>query len=352
MPVKVSVIVPVYQAQAYLKRCVSSLLEQTLSELEVILVDDGSRDGSGELCDAFAAEDSRVRVIHQENLGVCAARNAGIELAAGEYVGFADADDYVLPQMYERLYGGAKEYDADLVLSGVRHMGGVLFEDAGGEECKHQFSQPVLFEGREALEELLLGIVGALPREKEDSRYGYSVWKNLYRRQLLGPGRVEFSRERLTVLEDLLFLIDFVPTCAKAVGIPGAYYCYYHNAGSVSKSFQGERMDQLMGMLKEAERRLGESMPQERYRLQLDREIQAGGRMACIQEANHGRQLGLPRKEIRCRLRRICQDNTLSAALRRYPWWKLPWMQAAFAFAMRFRLTGLQWLLIALRARR
>lgn len=106
----ISVIVPVYNTKAYLGRCVDSLLRQTYRDLEIILVDDGSTDGSGELCDSYAAGDERVRVFHKENGGSSSARNLGLDKAAGEYVGFVDSDDYVDPDMYERLYAGIREY--------------------------------------------------------------------------------------------------------------------------------------------------------------------------------------------------------------------------------------------------
>ena len=99
----VSVIVPVYNIAAELPRCVESVLAQTWDALEVILVDDGSTDGSGSLCDSFARQDARVRVIHQKNAGVSAARNAGVSRATGEYLAFVDSDDYVEPELYEKM---------------------------------------------------------------------------------------------------------------------------------------------------------------------------------------------------------------------------------------------------------
>lgn len=102
-PCKVSMIVPVYNCEAYLEKCVNSILGQTEPNFELILVDDGSRDKSGTICDDFAAKDKRILVIHQENAGVSAARNAGLDAATGEYIGFVDADDYVLPNMLEVL---------------------------------------------------------------------------------------------------------------------------------------------------------------------------------------------------------------------------------------------------------
>lgn len=110
----ISVIVPVYNVCEYLERCIRSVLGQTYQDFELILVDDGSTDGSGMICDRYARENSRVFVIHQENAGLSAARNAGIEAAKGEYVAFIDSDDFIHERMLEILYANSKGYDADI----------------------------------------------------------------------------------------------------------------------------------------------------------------------------------------------------------------------------------------------
>lgn len=112
----VSVIVPVYKAEKYLHKCVDSLLAQTFTDFEVLLVDDGSPDRSGEICDGYAARDSRVRVFHKENGGVSSARQCGIDNARGEYTIHADPDDWVEPNMLEALYSKAREESADIVI--------------------------------------------------------------------------------------------------------------------------------------------------------------------------------------------------------------------------------------------
>lgn len=346
---KVSVIVPVYGAEAYLERCVTSLRNQTLKELQILLVDDGSPDGCPALCDMYAREDSRITVVHKENQGAGLARNAGLALARGEYVGFADADDYVLPEMYERLYTAAREHDADLVLSGARHVGGILFEAQGREEYRHCFAETEVFQGPEGMERLMLGTAGAAPEEPEDSRYGFAVWKDLFRRSILEREGVAFLSEREYASEDALFLLDFLACCRRAVGIPGAYYCYCRNGASFSRSHQEERFVRQKTLVREMERRLAKVMPEARFRPYTDRQLQAGGRVAAIQEVLYGREARLPGEEVRRRLRTICGDRELSAVLRRYPYWKLPGMQAVFAFAMRWRLVGLQQLLVVLR---
>lgn len=111
---EISIIVPVYKVEPYLRKCVDSILAQTFTNFEVILVDDGSPDNSGKICDEYAIKDSRVRVIHKENGGLSSARNAGIDIARGKYLGFVDSDDYIAEDMYEVLYENLKFYDADI----------------------------------------------------------------------------------------------------------------------------------------------------------------------------------------------------------------------------------------------
>ena len=112
MEEKISIIVPIYNVEPLLRRCIDSLLKQTYKNLEIILIDDESPDNCGKIIDAYAKMDNRIKVIHQKNAGVCAARNAGLKIATGEYIGFIDPDDWATPDMYEYLYNNAKKYDS------------------------------------------------------------------------------------------------------------------------------------------------------------------------------------------------------------------------------------------------
>lgn len=118
LQVKVSVIIPVYNVEQYLGKCLDSLCKQTLKEIEIICIDDGSKDTSPKILDEYAERDSRIKVIHQSNAGAGAARNRGIALASGEYIGFVDSDDIVYPTMYEELYRKACRCNADMVITG------------------------------------------------------------------------------------------------------------------------------------------------------------------------------------------------------------------------------------------
>ncbi|PWM44240.1 MAG: hypothetical protein DBX47_06160 [Clostridiales bacterium] len=124
---KISVIIPVYKSEKYIERCVRSIMGQTYKNLEIILVDDGSPDGSGEICDTLSTEDGRIKVVHQNNRGVSSARNTGLQSATGEYVQFIDSDDFIEPQMCEILISASHESNAGLVICGYKFFDGVKY---------------------------------------------------------------------------------------------------------------------------------------------------------------------------------------------------------------------------------
>ena len=113
---RISVIVPIYNTEKYLARCIESILCQTYTNLEIILVDDGSTDKSGDICDFYARKDNRVKVVHKENGGAAAARNFALNMVTGQYIGFVDSDDYIEPIMYQSMIQIAEEYDCDVVM--------------------------------------------------------------------------------------------------------------------------------------------------------------------------------------------------------------------------------------------
>lgn len=195
----VSIIVPVYKSKDTLKRCVESLLAQTVEDTEMILVDDGSPDGSGELCDKLAEEDSRIRVIHKENGGVSSARNVGIEAAKGDYLLFADSDDYVEQDMVEKLLSGIG--NDDIAICGFHHH----------------------YQGRDIVR--IPEVPGQSGEENFLALYGEGFlnmpWNKLYKRELTG----RFD-ESLSLGEDLLFNLDYLSRCRK-IAVLSDKLCYY-----------------------------------------------------------------------------------------------------------------------------
>ncbi len=151
MSLQISVIIPVYNCEEYLDHCIESVLNQTLRNFELILIDDGSTDSSPQICDNFAAMDDRIIVIHKENSGVSCARNEGIKAAKGEYLTFIDADDYIDSQMLEKLYQMAKDNSTDMIVSGI------VMETWDNEEIKEsvefKIKNSILYSPKELLKE-------------------------------------------------------------------------------------------------------------------------------------------------------------------------------------------------------
>ena len=152
MDTKISVIVPAYNIEAYLGRCLDSLLSQSYQKLEIIVVNDGSQDGTGQIVDKYAARDGRIKGIHQENGGVTAARLRGVSEATGQWIGFADGDDYVEPEMYARLLNNAIKYDAQ-----ISHCGYKMVYPHGKVDSYYDTGKLVIQKGKQGCADLLEG---------------------------------------------------------------------------------------------------------------------------------------------------------------------------------------------------
>ena len=166
----VSIIVPIYNAQVQLNRCIDSVLNQDFEDFELILVNDGSKDASGEICDRYAAEDERIHVIHKENTGVSDSRNCGIDAAKGEYLQFLDSDDWITMDATSLLVRAAKEYQCDLVIADFYRVVGERVSPKGDIQEDKLLS-------REEFASLLM--------EKPAYFYYGVLWNKLYRREIV-----------------------------------------------------------------------------------------------------------------------------------------------------------------------
>lgn len=229
-----SVVIPVYQAREGLVRCVQSWLTQTKRDLEVILVDDGSTDGSGALCDTLAKEDSRIHVVHQKNTGVSAARNTGIRAAKGSFVLFTDSDDYVAEDYLEQMAKCQTETDSDLVLCGYHH----LYEGADLIKLPKETRSYQM----ETFEEEFLSLY--------ERSFLNMPWNKLYRKELLG----EFDTS-LSLGEDLLFNLDYLRRCQKVAILsrPLCYYIQEEKKVTLSSQKRGDRLKLAKRICKETE---------------------------------------------------------------------------------------------------
>ena len=232
---KVSVIIPIYNTGKYLPECVDSVRNQTLREIEIILVDDESPDESPELCDEYAQQDERITVVHKKNEGLGYARNSGLDVATGEYVIFIDSDDFILPDMLQTLYETAKKYDADEVRSGV------IYYENGCFRERADVKEVAVWQGKEQVREFVLDLLGPKPEEKRDVKYMMSVCVGIHRRSVIEEHRVRFTSERKTLSEDLIFDLDLFPHMNSIVYLPEYFYNYRMNPSSLTHTFSMEK---------------------------------------------------------------------------------------------------------------
>ena len=222
----ITVIVPVYNILEYLPRCVHSITAQTYQNLEILLIDDGSTDGTGKLCDRLGAEDERIRVFHKENGGSSSARNLGLRHAAGAYVGFVDSDDYIEPDMYERLLNAIREYAVEAAQIARDEI------DAQGRHlpniCEPP-NEPEIWESRDFLRELLL--------HKGDC----SFCTKLIRRELFQEDC--FPEQKLN--EDFNLLVRMLPRIGRLVSLPQQGYHVFYRIGSNSRKADPENFSRV-----------------------------------------------------------------------------------------------------------
>lgn len=200
----VSVIVPVYKVEPFLERCLESIVNQTYRHLEIILVDDGSPDACGTICDRYALKDSRIRVIHKKNGGLSSARNAGLDIVTGDYISFVDSDDYIATDMYENLVKEVSDESPDIVIFDY-----FIVDSAGIRAEKSKLDKNIRLE--EMQEMILL------------DQYPSYVWNKFFRATLFGNVRMSLRR-----FEDLMVMPEIFLKARKIAYLPKPFYYYNH----------------------------------------------------------------------------------------------------------------------------
>ena len=209
----ISIIVPVYNVELYIHQCIDSILNQTYKDIEVLLVDDGSPDRCGEICDQYASIDSRVRVFHTENRGLSSARNLGLREAKGDYIGFVDSDDWIEPDMYEVLLVCLEGANADVSTCGLWHEKG---------------EKVVVMQHESAIHEGVQSSIALIDEQINDA-----VWNKLYRRKLFQT--ISFPEE--SVFEDIIVTQQIMLQANKTINISDPKYHYRFREGSITKDY-------------------------------------------------------------------------------------------------------------------
>lgn len=311
---KVSVIIPIYKVEKYLSRCLDSVVNQTLEDIEIVLVDDGSPDSCPEICDRYAKKDSRIKVIHKKNEGLGYARNSGMLIATGEYIAFLDSDDYVSKDMYEKVYSELKRTDADCCVTGY-----VVKKDSGDEIRKENPLGTAVYKNDDIIIKVLAGMLGSKPNQARDTDVGMSVWKCVYRKELLQEKGILFPSERESISEDIIFQIRVLPqvkrVCTLSEGM--YYYCENSNSQSLTKTYSKDKFDRYKKLYNVELEMLSKIKFCEETRLRATRMF-LGNTRVCIKQICQSTENS--KQEKKTLLQAICDDKEIQDVLKWYPW--------------------------------
>lgn len=237
----VSIVLPIYNVEKYIDRCVESIVNQTYRNLEIILIDDGSLDGCPQKCDEWAKRDKRIKVIHKVNAGLGFARNTGIEHASGEYICFFDSDDYIDSYTIEKTYGAAKDNNSDIVLFGHYEV------DLQGKVVKTYIPnvEKNFFTNSEVQEKLLPDLVSDNPATGKSTNLWLSACFCMYSMKMILRSGWRFVSEREIISEDVYSLLRLYKDVEKVWIISEAFYYYCENSTSLTHTYKADRYNKI-----------------------------------------------------------------------------------------------------------
>lgn len=329
----VSVVIPVYKVEAYLARCVDSVLSQTLQDLQIILVDDGSPDNCPQICDDYANQDSRIQVIHKGNGGLASARNAGMAVATGKWLFFLDSDDWLEPDGLESLLAIGEEHQVDFVRyrairsgwPGMEAHAPCMVEPV--RELRHGY-----YDKQQIIDEVYPRLI-ITPQLTMGAVVG--AWGSLYNLDFLNRNNLQFYEE-VKFSEDLVFSARVVRAACSFyfVDTPGVYH-YFYNPNSISKSFRAGRWDSCKGLIRSCERDFGD-----------DPDYDFGGLLHCLRwfcimlALNERRHLNTYAERVRY-CRDILQDPVVRETNLGFTYVDVSWKQKVIMMLVRLSAAGI-----------
>lgn len=241
MQPKVSVVIPCYKVEPYLDKCVESVVRQTLKNLEIILVDDGSPDRVPEMCDEWALKDNRIKVIHKKNAGLGMACNSGIEVATGKYIAFLDSDDWIDADMYQTMYDTAEKYQAQMVFTGLRRVdinGNVI----GYLSHKEKFQ---VYQGKKEIDQLACDLVASDVSIAVERTLQMSAKVVLYSKNTIDKNHLRFISEREVMSEDIHFNLNMLCRSQCVCVLPKFFYNYRCTPGTITQKIDFNQFERI-----------------------------------------------------------------------------------------------------------
>ena len=234
---KLSVIVPIYNVEKYLDCCIQSIINQSLKDIEIILVDDESPDNCPQICDKYVQSDHRIKVIHKKNEGLGFARNTGIEQASGKYITFVDSDDFVSPQTFEHLCNYIDHHSLDVIYYRYQR-----FTDISKiPQCT--ISDSLELYQNDDIKKMMLNIIASGPDKKLNHKIECSSCCAIYKMEIIKRNNIHFHSERQLISEDLIFNLDFLSFSHKAAINQSTFYYYRTNTQSLTLAVRSDRIE-------------------------------------------------------------------------------------------------------------
>ena len=329
IPINITVIVPVCNVETYLEKCVNSILKQSYPVFEVLLVDDGSTDKSGALCECLAAEHSRVRVVHKENAGLGFARNTGLDNLRAEttHVMFVDSDDWLEPGMVDSFARIMEQSGADCVLGGFTKRNG-----DGNPQFEFKLEDAV-WEGDDLARKFVPRVCGSAP-ETSDS-IPMSACSSMFTKTNIDDHSLRFPSEREVISEDFVFKFKYLQTCKKVATTSCVGYSYRTNLSSLTTSYRPDRFEACLHFYDYACRLVAGSSAEADCLLRLKKKLFISMKMCISQEVT--RVSGKGRREACDAIRKMAGDERLLKVIDEYPRERLGLAQRAFVGLLRYR---------------
>lgn len=305
---KISIILPVYNVEKYLANCIESILAQTHQNIEIILVNDGSKDNSLEICKTYVEKDPRIILIDKPNEGVAITRNKGMEKATGDYIAFVDPDDWVEPKMYESLLKQIKKWDSPVCLCN-------FYKDTKrrSQPKVFEFEDEVLVE-HQIVDKLINDMIGVADLLPKYTMIMGSVWRGLYKREFINTHQLRFI-PKLTIMEDLVFMVQVLLKCNKVAIDQNTWYHYVQHGGSALHSYNHQLWEDQLVVYDHLEQSLREAQLEDNMRNRLDIRY-IGMVLTAIKNETYMKKDG-DFKDTITHIKEIFMDDTLRCVLER-----------------------------------
>lgn len=330
----ISVIIPVYNVEQYLVKCLDTVLNQTYSNIEILLIDDESTDSSGAICDSYLNIDSRVKVIHKKNNGLGIARNTGIECASGKYIVFIDSDDFVEKDYIEKAYTKIKNENADICYIDYCEY----YTDAFNVPRRCVFGGKT-FSEEDIISVVMMNMIGTEPQEKRDFLLPTSSCFSMYSADIIRKYNIRFPSERKYISEDMIFNIEFLKKIKKATFLGKIKYYYRcNNVTSLTHTYNVDDFEKNIILVKKINEILGDL----NLSIDIDYKVRTGRLLLsrlrtsvqkAIMYAEHHKDFNLYKH-----VKSLVYNDEVQSVIKCYPYHLNPRKQRIYNFFIKKRL--------------